>query len=145
MNWLKLIFGAPLEMVGGIIKGRQAAKVHKRDLAQAIYLKQMQRVENGDIAEVQWNNKAQDTAGWRANWVTLLLSAPLILIFGPDAVQEQIADGFTELAKLPDWYKAGVGLMVGSAFGYQKYTDKVMNAAYSLPAKKVIGGPADKA
>lgn len=135
MGFLKLLFGAPLEMIGGIIKGRQQAKVHKLDLKQAIHIQQMQNVENGRIAEVAWNIKAQNNSGWRDEWITIMLSAPLVLIFGPDAIQQQIADGFAELQLLPAWYKSAVGLMIGSAFGFQKYTNKVMNDAYTLPSK----------
>jgi hypothetical protein len=137
MGFLKLLFGAPFEMIGGIIKQGKANKMQKFALKQAIHVQQIQNVENGRIAEVEWNKASMGNSSWRDEWVTMLISMPLVLIFGPDAVQQQIADGFVELGKLPGWYISAVGLMIGSAFGYQKYTDYIMNRAYTLPTNGV--------
>jgi len=135
MGWLKLILGAPLEVISRAFEARQDRKSEERKIESAIRLKKIEYVNQGRIAEVEWNTRAQGNSGWRDEWITIMLSAPLVLIFGPDAIQAQIADGFAHLQDLPAWYKSAVGLMIGSAFGYQKYTNKVMNAAYSLPAK----------
>ncbi len=135
MGWLKLLFGAPLQVIGSAFEARQDRKSEERKIESAIRLKKIEYVNQGRIAEVEWNTRAQSNSGWRDEWITIMLSAPLVLIFGPDAIQAQIADGFAHLQDLPAWYKSAVGLMIGSAFGYQKYTNKVMNAAYSLPAK----------
>jgi len=107
--------------------------MQKLELKQVIHLAQMQNVENGRIAEVEWNKNSMANSSWRDEYITILLSLPMILLFGPDAIQMQIADGFSELQKLPSWYIAGIGLMIGSAFGYQKYTNLIMNKAYTLP------------
>ena len=135
MGWLKLLLGAPLEVIGQAYEARQNRKSEERKIESAIRLKKIEYVNQGRIAEVEWNTRAQHNAGWRDEWITVMLSAPLVLIFGPDAIQEQIADGFRHLQELPAWYKSAVGLMIGSAFGYQKYTNTVMTRAYSLPAK----------
>lgn len=136
MNWLKLILGAPFEALAGIIKQKQANKQQTIELEQVVHLARMQNAENGRVAEVEWNKNSMANSSWRDEWITILLSAPLILIFGPDAIQAQIADGFMELQKLPAWYISGVGLMIGSAFGYQKYTNMIMNQAYTLPTEE---------
>jgi len=133
-NWIKLLFGAPFQAVADVVKQGKQNKLHKFELKHAIHLQQMANVENGRIAEVEWNKASMANSSWRDEWVTIMISTPLVLIFGPDAVQQQIADGFVELQKLPAWYISAVGLMIGSAFGYQKYTDYIMNRAYTLPA-----------
>jgi hypothetical protein len=117
------------------VKNRQTLKAEERQIASAIRLKKIDYVNEGRIAEVQWNKASVGNSSWRDEWITIMLSAPLVLIFGPDAIQEQIAEGFKLLELLPAWYKSAVGLMIGSAFGYQKYTNTVMNRAYSLPNK----------
>ena len=133
MGWLKLLFGAPLEIVGKAYESHQQRKVEERQIESAIRLKKIDYVNEGRIAEVEWNKASVGNSSWRDEWITIMISAPLVLIFGPDAIQEQIADGFRLLELLPAWYKSAVGLMIGSAFGYQKYTNTVMNRAYSLP------------
>ena len=133
MGWLKLLFGAPLEIVSKAYESRQQRKVEERRIESAIRLKKIDYVNQGRIAEVEWNSKAMANSSWRDEWITIMLSAPLVLIFGPDTIQAQIADGFAELQLLPAWYKSAVGLMIGSAFGFQKYTNTVMNRAYTLP------------
>lgn len=135
MGWLKLLLGAPLEIIGKAYEARQVRKSEERQIESAIRVKKIEYVNAGRIAEVEWNTRAQQNSGWRDEWITIMLSAPLVLIFGPDAIQAQIAEGFMHLQELPAWYKSAVGLMIGSAFGFQKYTNTIMNRAYTLPSK----------
>ena len=133
MNFLKLLFGSPFKIIGDIITNKQNNKANKVATELAIQVQRIKNIEAGRISEVEWNLKSMDNGAFRANWITFLISIPLVLVFGPDAVQQQIADGFVELQKLPGWYISAVGLMIGSAFGYQKYTDFIMNRAYTMP------------
>lgn len=135
LSFIKLLLGAPFKIIGDVIVNKQNNKANKIATDQAIQVQRLVNIEAGRISEVEWNLKSMDQGGARANWITFLISMPLVLIFGPDALQQQIADGFVELDKLPGWYTSAVGLMIGSAFGYQKYTDFVMNRAYKIPVK----------
>lgn len=135
MNWLKALVGAPFEVAGRAYETYTKRRVREQELEDAKHERRIEVIKQGRVNEATWNQKAIENSGWREEYITILLSIPLVLVFGPDVVQEQIKDGFSVLQELPDWYKAGVGLMIGSAFGYQKYTNYVMNKAYALPPK----------
>jgi hypothetical protein len=134
LSFFKLLLGSPFKIIGDVITNKQNNKANAIATEAAIQVQRISNIEAGRISEVQWNLKSMDNGAFRANWMTILLSIPLVLVFGPDSIQQQIADGFVELQKLPGWYISAVGLMIGSAFGYQKYTDFVMNRAYKMPS-----------
>ena len=133
MGWLKLLFGAPLEIVGKAYESRQQRKAEERQIDAAIRMKKIEYVNQGRIGEVEWNRTHAAQNSWKDEWLTLLLSVPMIMAFGPDSWQTQVADGFKHMQGMPDWYKASVAVMIGAAFGYQKYTNTVMNRAFRLP------------
>lgn len=133
MNWIKALVGAPFEIAGKAYESYLSRRIREAELEDAKHARRIEVVKQGKINEATWNQRAIENSGWRDEWVTILLSIPLILVFGPDDVQAQIKDGFAVLQELPDWYKAGVGLMIASAFGYQKFAHNRMTKAYSLP------------
>lgn len=131
-NPLQWIIGPVIETVGGIVQRRQERKSRQDEMEQAIHLKKLERVEAGQIAEVKWNERAMTNAGWVTDWVTILLSLPLVLSFVPDAVPV-VKAGFEALEEMPDYYRAAIGLMIGFAYGYRKYADWQMSKHYTLP------------
>lgn len=131
--WIQLLqLINPMGLVKGVLKDRE----HKRDLKNAIKEKQIERAKAGDLAEVQWNIKSLENSGWKDEWLTIILSIPLVLVFFPMMVEEIMA-GFAALEQTPEWYRAAIGVMIASAFGYQKIagalTKSKMDKAYTLP------------
>ena len=125
----------PFGIVQGILKDRE----HKRELKNAIKEKQIERVRQGEIAEVQWNNKQIDNSGWKDEWLTIILSIPLVGVFIPKLVPH-IQAGFMALETTPEWYRLAVSVMIAAAFGYQKLVGAInshkMNKAYTLPREQ---------
>ena len=128
MNWLNIV-AAPIT---GIAKAVIDSRNRKRELNQAIHIKRLERVEQGQIAEVQWNMKAKATSGWIDDYLTIVLSLPLILSFFPSLVPH-IAEGFKALDATPVWYRAAIAVMISAGFGYKKYADTQMAKHYTLP------------
>lgn len=144
MNPLALL--SPLIDVGrDWLQRREQRKVMQRQLDHEIHKKKIDYVREGKIAEVEWNKNAQDHSGWKDEYLTVILSAPLVLVFFPDMVP-YIEEGFRVLETTPVWYRAAVAVMIGAAFGYRKYADWQMTKHYTLPdpMDKVNAKPNDK-
>lgn len=132
MNFLKALISPVVNVVGGIIQRKQERKALQVQLDHAIVEKKIDYVKQGRIAEVEWNKGAQNKAGWRPGFLTIVLSAPMILVFIPDMVP-YIERGFEVLDKTPIWYRSAIAVMISSAFGFKKYADWQMSKHYTLP------------
>jgi hypothetical protein len=128
VNWLQIIAGP----VVGIIDGFRKSHDRKREMKHAIHEKKIEYVREGRIAEVEWNTKAKATSGWIDDYLTIVLSLPLILSFFPDLVPH-IEAGFQALDSTPVWYRAAIAVMISAGFGYKKYADTQMAKHYTLP------------
>jgi len=130
LSALKLL--NPFGIVEGIVEDRK----HKRTIKSAIKQKQIERVQAGEIAEVQWNMKAHEGRGWMTNWFAILLSIPLIGAFVPKMVP-LIHAGFAALEQMPLWYQAGLGSAMALAFAAKQLQNipfkAKMDKAYTLP------------
>ena len=49
-------------------------------------------------------------------WLTLLFSIPLVLSFMGEWGRGIVADGFTALAGMPQWYQIALGAIVSASF-----------------------------
>ena len=117
--------------VTGIIKEKQRRKAMQVELDGAIQQQKLKNIEAGRIAEVEWNKASIQKAGWRPGFLTVVLSAPMILVFFPFMVH-YVEDGFVALNKTPEWYRILIGVMVSSAFGLKKLSDYFMNKKFTI-------------
>lgn len=72
--------------------------------------------------ELEWNQSMAEASSnsWKDEYLTILVSIPLILAFiGYDEV---VTNGFTALEAMPDFYKTAVGVVFAASFGIQKLT-----------------------
>jgi steroid 5-alpha reductase family enzyme len=128
MSWLQVI-AAP---VTGIVKAVIQSRQRKAELRHEIHAKKVEYVREGRIAEVEWNTKAKATSGWIDDYLTIVLSLPLILSFFPKLVPH-IEAGFMALEQTPVWYRAAIAVMISAGFGYKKFADWQMSKHYTLP------------
>ena len=63
----------PLGIVENVLENRK----HKRETKAAIQKQRLANIEAGRVAEAQWNIKAIENAGWKDEWLTIILSIPL--------------------------------------------------------------------
>ena len=55
-------------------------------------------------------------SSWKDEWLTLLFSIPLVLSFCGEWGRAIVADGFTALAGMPQWYQIALGAIVSASF-----------------------------
>ena len=76
----------------------------------------MEKVAAG---ELEWNQAMAEasTTSWKDEWLTILVSIPLVLAF--TGHEEVVMRGFTALEAMPDFYKTAVGVVFAASFGIQ--------------------------
>jgi len=68
--------------------------------------------------EIDWDLAAMRASqgSWKDEWLTLLFSIPLVLSFMGEWGRGIVADGFTTLAGMPQWYHIALGAIVSASF-----------------------------
>ena len=68
----------------------------------------------------EWNlqQAKNSSSSWKDEWLTLLVSVPLILAF--TGHEDIVKRGFEALEAMPDFYKTAVGVVFAASFGVQK-------------------------
>jgi len=81
--------------------------------------------KQGD-AEIDWDAEAerQMAHSWKDEYLTLLLSAPMILAFLGDWGRTAVSDGFAAIATAPEWYKVAFLASVAASFGIRALVNK---------------------
>jgi len=123
------VLGILTKPIADIFKEKQRKKILKIELEGAIHKQKLGNIAQGKINEAKWNEKSIEKAGWRPGFLTIVLSAPMILVFFPPMV-EYIEQGFVALDQTPEWYRILIGVMVSSAFGIKKLSDYFMDKKY---------------
>jgi hypothetical protein len=72
--------------------------------------------------ELEWNNTMAEASNnsWKDEWLTILVSIPLILAFA--GKEDVVTRGFEDLELMPDFYKTAVGVVFAASFGVQQLT-----------------------
>lgn len=78
-----------------------------------------QKVVSG---ELEWNQAMAEasSASWKDEWLTILVSIPLVLAFTGHT--EIVERGFTALEAMPSFYQTAVGVVFAASFGVQQLT-----------------------
>ena len=76
----------------------------------------MEKVATG---ELEWNQAMAEASStsWKDEWLTILVSIPLVLAF--TGHEDVVMKGFTALEAMPDFYKTAVGVVFAASFGIQ--------------------------
>ena len=121
MNWLTSLIGPATNIVGTVLKNRN-------EVTQAKHKAKMQVIQN----DADWESKMADASAnsWKDEWITLLLSVPLLaigwgIVVEDSTIIDRVAEGFKALENLPDWYSYLLFLAVSASFGV-KGVDKIM-------------------
>tara|TARA_B110000977_G_C10870195_1_gene413257 strand:- start:18 stop:395 length:378 start_codon:yes stop_codon:yes gene_type:complete len=72
--------------------------------------------------ELEWNQAmAEASSGsWKDEWLTILVSIPLVLAFTGHT--EVVERGFIALEAMPSFYQTAVGVVFAASFGVQQLT-----------------------
>ena len=119
---LNLLIGPVVELAGTYLKGRverSRAEVEAKVATSAAKAAVMTKVAAG---EMEWNQAWAEGAqkSWKDEWLTILVSIPLILAF--TGYEDVVQRGFEALDTMPDYYKTAVGVVFAASFGIQSVT-----------------------
>ena len=116
---IKPLLGVASDAIGGYVQ-TQKAKAEQKLTA----IKAETEIKKKQIAgEIDWDVEAIKGSrdSWKAEYLTILFSIPLLLCFLPFTV-EYVERGFAALAMTPDWYKYTLGVIVSASFGIRGAT-----------------------
>jgi hypothetical protein len=129
MKWLMDIGGALFGGVTAIVQGwqqRKTAQVQADiELKKAETEARIARLKTAQDAEIEWDQTALETAGWKDELLLIVFLIPVVMCFVP-GWDGYVHKGFEALAKTPDWFQYSLGLMVAASYGYRKFADWFM-------------------
>ncbi len=116
---------APLtELAGGWLKGKadkQAAEA-KLKLTEAEAKAKIMLSKETSVADWERIMAQGSQTSWKDEWLTILFSIPLVLVFLGDTGRDIVANGFSALETMPDWYQYTLGVIVAASFGVRSAT-----------------------
>ena len=79
--------------------------------------------EKNSTGEIDWDLEMArgSQSSWKDEWLVILFSIPLILAFIP-GMEEVVANGFSQLEAMPQWYQYSIGVIVAASFGVRSAT-----------------------
>jgi len=80
-------------------------------------------MEKKATGELEWDLEMArgSQSSWKDEWLVILFSVPLILAFIP-GMEGVVANGFTQLEAMPQWYQYSLGIIVAASFGVRSAT-----------------------
>ena len=121
--WAKIVATLTGQTVEAVLEYKAATRKMKADIeleklrGKAAYeAAKTQRAENSEGRDHDWEMLSIKNSGWKDEWVLIVLSIPMILVFIP-FTQPFIASGFEALATTPVWYRTTVMTIYLATFG----------------------------
>ncbi len=121
--WAKIVATLTGQTVEAVLEYKQV----KRQLAADIELEKLRgkaayeaaktkRASDSEGHDHEWEMASIKNSGWKDEWVLIVLSIPMILVFIP-FTQTFIQTGFDALATTPVWYRTTVMTIYLATFG----------------------------
>ena len=82
------------------------------------------RASESEGRDHEWELESIRNSGWKDEWVLILLSVPLILVFIPP-MQPYVLAGFEVLAETPEWYRWLVMMIFTAIYGIRIWRREV--------------------
>lgn len=123
------LLGKALGLGGGILEKKQRLREIEIEAQAKIAVAQAEaeiaRLSKMAEADINWDLESarQMQHSWKDEWMTFLLSGPMIVAFVPGG-QEIVAEGFAAIASVPDWYKVSFLTAVAASFGMRALVNK---------------------
>ena len=77
-------------------------------------------------AEVSWDQEAakQMQSSWKDEYLTILLSMPMILAFVGPWGRDAVANGFGAVSTAPEWYRVSFLTVIAASFGVRTLVNR---------------------
>ena len=121
---IQALIGPLTELAGGWLKGKADKQAAAANLALVEAEAKATIMKSAATSEADWERiMAQGgQSSWKDEWLTILFSIPLVLVFVGDAGREIVANGFAALETMPEWYQYTLGVIVAASFGIRSAT-----------------------
>ena len=121
---IQALIGPITELAGTWLNGKVQTKAAETKAMVAKSEAEAQIMLSRATSEADWEKiMAQGSqSSWKDEWLTILFSIPLILVFTGDWGREVVANGFTALEAMPEWYQYTLGVIVAASFGVRSAT-----------------------
>ena len=119
-----LLIGPIANIAGGWLQGKADVKAAeaKLKLTEAEAKAKIMLSKETSIADWERIMAQGSQNSWKDEWLTILFSIPLVLVFLGDTGRQVVADGFAALETMPDWYQYTLGVIVAASFGVRSAT-----------------------
>lgn len=74
------------------------------------------RASESEGRDHEWELESIKNSGWKDEWVLVVLSIPMVLVFIP-WTQPIILEGFVDLQQTPEWYRWLTMIIYAATFG----------------------------
>ena len=118
------LLGPITNIVGGIVQGKVEQKAAESKAKVAKAEAQAQIMLSQATSEADWEKIMAEGSqeSWKDEWLTILFSVPLVLAFCGEWGRDIVADGFSALNAMPDYYRYTLGAIVSASFGIRGAT-----------------------
>ena len=118
------LLGPVTSIVGGIVQGKMEQKAAESKAKVAKAEAQAQIMLSQATSEADWEKVMAEGSrdSWNDEWLTILISVPLVLAFCGEWGRDIVADGFSALNAMPDYYRYTLGAIVSASFGIRGAT-----------------------
>tara|TARA_Y100000022_G_scaffold184194_1_gene179027 strand:- start:15 stop:401 length:387 start_codon:yes stop_codon:yes gene_type:complete len=118
------LIGPIANIAGGWLQGKADVKAAeaKLKLTEAEAKAKIMLSKETSIADWERIMAQGSQNSWKDEWLTILFSIPLVLVFLGDTGRQVVADGFAALEMMPDWYQYTLGVIVAASFGVRSAT-----------------------
>ncbi len=131
--WAKII----ATLTGQTVEAVLEYKSEKRRLKANIELEKLRgkaeyeraktaRAEASEGRDHEWELESIRNSGWKDEWVLILLSIPLVLVFIP-STQDIVKVGFENLEATPDWYRWMTMVIFSAIYGVRLWRRKMIS------------------
>jgi hypothetical protein len=121
---LQALIGPLTELAGGWLKGKadvQAADA-KLKLTEAEAKAKIMLSKETSVADWERIMAQGSQSSWKDEYLVILFSIPLILVFTGEWGRTVVAKGFAALEVMPDWYQYTLGVIVSASFAVRSAT-----------------------
>ncbi len=118
------LLGPITNIVGGLVQGKMEQKAAESKAKVAKAEAQAQIMLSQATSEADWEKIMAEGSqeSWKDEWLTILFSVPLVLAFCGEWGRDIVADGFSALNAMPDYYRYTLGAIVSASFGIRGAT-----------------------
>lgn len=109
------------------MKGKQEMAQSKQAERRAISDAKIQTIKRGDVSDISMDQESRGLAGWMDDISFYVFLSPAVLAFFPPALPHVTA-GFAALESMPQWWQAGLGMMLVSVWGYRKLVSPIIQS-----------------